>query len=158
MVLHTIISEREAEVNRNCIFHFFSNAIILTEVCGSKINNCKTFNLWQFIFLYDYITGLGRRWGRDRDSGLLPHFIICSSFLFSFYGQKDELLPEIFADCANFVVFQFNPPLDQRQKLKEGEEKKQKMYVCVKKKSQKLTTVTLVIFQVLTFLNILTAT
>lgn len=78
--------------------------------------------------------------------------------MFSFYGQKDELLPEIFADCANFVVFQFNPPLDQRQKLKEGEEKKQKMYVCVKKKSQKLTTVTLVIFQVLTFLNILTAT
>lgn len=78
--------------------------------------------------------------------------------MFSFCGQKDELLPEIFADCANFVVFQFNPPLDQRQKLKEGEEKKQKMYVCVKKKSQKLTTVTLVIFQVLTFLNILTAT
>lgn len=79
--------------------------------------------------------------------------------MFSFYGQKDELLPEIFADCAKFVVFQFNPPLDQRQKLQEGGKKKktQKMYVCVKKKSQKLTTVTLVIFQVLTFLNILTA-
>ena len=81
--------------------------------------------------------------------------------MFFLYGQKDELLPEIFADCASFVVFQFNPPLDQRQKLKERGKKTQKMYMCVKtkqnKKPQKLTTATLVIFQVLTFLNIPTA-
>lgn len=127
-------------MNRNCIFHFFSNAIILTEMWASKSITVR-LSIYDSLNFYMIIYRAGEEVRERQREWTLSSLYNLQQFFVLPLWPKRWASPWIFCWLCQFCSFLIQSTLGPKTKAKGGREKTQKMEMCLKKKkSQKLTT------------------